>query len=220
MVWNEDKGGWGCLPNGDPLNCMLLWALTAFPLVCRIFIFFSVILGRTSQWKVTSSTDSNTTLSLFFKLLFFRMDTNSQFCMLKKQLCKGSAVRIWICSTINKSQEETLTIIERKYCGCTVGIMRVQLFLFITSKNKEWTIFVSCPIEKKEQQERSSKVPDVMLVISIKKESCFCLNLPLVYSHLRTWTETRESRVNLCFCFGFFFPEVALTHQVSMLRTI
>lgn len=150
MAWYEDKGVWGCLLDRDTLDCMLLWVLTTFPLVCGIFIFFRVILGRTSQWKVTSSTDSNTALSLFFKLLFFGMDTNTQFCVLKKQLCKGSAVRIWIYSTTNKSQEETLKIIERKNSGCTVGSTRVELLLFTTSKNKECNIFVPCPIEKKE----------------------------------------------------------------------
>lgn len=101
------------------------------------------------------------------------MDTNSQVCVLKKQLYQALAVRIWICSTINKSQEETLTIIERKNCGCTVGSMRVQLFLFIITKNKELNIFVPCPIEKKNRENKAEMCHILCWSFLLRRKAAF-----------------------------------------------
>lgn len=123
---------------------------------------------------------------------------------------------------LNKSQEETLTITERKNCGCTVGSMRVQLVLFINGKNKEWNIFVPCPIEKGTGRTKQKCVVSGAGHFYLG-EKLLLFESALLYSHLRTiWTEARYLELTCGFgllFFGFFL-EVALTHQVSMPRMI
>lgn len=48
----KEKGVWGCLLDEELLESMMVWVLTALPLVCGIFICFRcVVPGKSSRCK-------------------------------------------------------------------------------------------------------------------------------------------------------------------------